>query len=109
MAGRDDLVDEGWPVMGPFLLEKGHQDQIQLVDKRSLCLETLFCGRARDDEVDDKVAYAYMPKSILNPQNYSLKSLTLLLLFRQDFPLCHNNIVEDLQTDVLVTSVRARI
>ena len=58
MARRDDLIDEGRPVVGPFLLEDGYEDQIQLVEKGPLALQALFAVRALDDEVDYKVAYA---------------------------------------------------
>ena len=58
MARRDDLIDECRPVVGPFLLEDGYEDQIQLVEKGPLALQALFAVRALDDEVDYKVAYA---------------------------------------------------
>ena len=58
MTGRNDLVDECRPVVGPFLLEDGYEDQIQLVEKGPLALQALFAVRALDDEADYKVAYA---------------------------------------------------
>lgn len=42
MARGDDFIDEGWPVVRPFLLENGHKNQIQLVDERSLRFQTLL-------------------------------------------------------------------
>ena len=82
MAGRYDFVDEVGPVVWPFLFEDGYQHKIQLVEECLLTLQTLFRLRALDDEVDDKVADA------------------LTLLRWQDFPLCHDDIVQDLQPEV---------
>lgn len=58
MAGGDDFVDEGWPVVGPFLLQYGYEDEVQLVEEGALRFQALLCARALDDEVDHEVAYA---------------------------------------------------
>lgn len=42
MAGGDDLVDKSWPVMRPFLLEDGDQNQVKLVKECPLALQGLF-------------------------------------------------------------------
>lgn len=42
MAGGDDLVDEGRPVVRPFLLEDGDEDEVELVEERALGFEGLF-------------------------------------------------------------------
>ena len=55
MAGGDDFVDEGWPVVRPFLLQDGHEDQVELVEERLLRAEGLFGARALNDELDDEV------------------------------------------------------
>ena len=55
MAGRDDLVDEGRPVVRPFLLQDRHQDKVQLVEKGTLGLEGLLGARACEDVLDDEV------------------------------------------------------
>lgn len=57
MAGRDDLVDEGGPIVGPFLLEDGDKDEIELVKKRFLALQTFLRARTLDDEAYDEVSY----------------------------------------------------
>lgn len=59
MAGGDDFVDEGRPVVRPLLLENGDEDEIELVKQGSLRLKRLFRGGALNDEVDDKVANTY--------------------------------------------------
>lgn len=69
MAGRDDLVDEGGPVVRPFLLEDGHEDEVQLVEKGSLCLERLFRARGLDNEVDDKVADTWSASAYTSHHN----------------------------------------
>jgi hypothetical protein len=32
VAGRDNLVDEGGPVVRPFLLENGYKDKVEFVE-----------------------------------------------------------------------------
>lgn len=56
MAGGDDLVDKCGPVVRPFLLENGDQDQIELVQEGALSSELLFGSGILDDEVNDEVA-----------------------------------------------------
>ena len=58
MAGGYDLVDEGWPVVRPFLLEDGDQYEVQFVEKCSLGFQVLLGARALDDEVDHKIPNA---------------------------------------------------
>ena len=42
--------------MGPFLLEDGDEDEVELVQECSLGFEGLFGARGLDDEVDDEVS-----------------------------------------------------
>lgn len=42
MARRDDLIDESWPVMRPFLLQNGDQDQVEFVQESALSLQALL-------------------------------------------------------------------
>lgn len=56
MAGGDDFGDKSWPVVWPFLLQHGYEDEIELVYKGSLALERLFGTGGLDDEVDDEIA-----------------------------------------------------
>lgn len=56
MAGGDDFVDEGRPVVRPLLLEDGYKDEVEFVEQGALCLQRLFGTRALDNEVDHKVA-----------------------------------------------------
>ena len=42
MAGGNDFVDEGGPVVGPFLFEDGYEDEVEFVKEGSLCLERFF-------------------------------------------------------------------
>lgn len=57
-TGGNNFVDEGWPVMGPLLLEDGDEHKIQLVEEGPVCLEGLLGVGGLDDEVDDEVANA---------------------------------------------------
>lgn len=82
MAGGDDLVNEGRPVVRPFLLEDGDEDQVELVEKRSLAFETLFRARALDDEAHDEVTDPYMWISIPGMTSTPASPLTLTLLPR---------------------------
>lgn len=54
--GRDNLVDEGRPVVGPLLLEDGDENKIKLVEQDTVGLEKLFGTRTLEDILDDKVA-----------------------------------------------------
>ena len=58
MAGGYDLIDEGWPVVGPFLLEDRYQYEVQFVEERPLGFEALLSARALDDEVDYEISNA---------------------------------------------------
>ena len=42
MTRRDDLIDEGGPIVGPILLQDGYQDKVEFVDKSTLTFEALF-------------------------------------------------------------------
>lgn len=55
MTGRDDFGDKGRPVMRPFLLEDGHQNEVEFIEESSLALELLFGLGVFDDTVDDEV------------------------------------------------------
>ena len=39
MTGLYDFVNKGRPVVRPFLLEDGYEDEIEFVDEGSLCLQ----------------------------------------------------------------------
>lgn len=56
MAGGDDFVYEGRPVVRPLLLENGHKDEVELVQKGSLRLERFLGGRALDDKIHNEIA-----------------------------------------------------
>jgi hypothetical protein len=58
VARGDDFVDEGRPVVRPFLLEDGDEDEVELVEKGSLCFQGLFRARRLDYEVDHEVSNA---------------------------------------------------
>ena len=42
MAGGDDFVDKGGPVVRPFLLEDGYEDEVEFVKEGTLCFEGFF-------------------------------------------------------------------
>jgi hypothetical protein len=42
MARGNDFVDEGGPVVRPFLLEDRDKDEVELIDEGSLGLEGFF-------------------------------------------------------------------
>ena len=67
MARGDDLVDEGWPVVWPFLLEYGNKDEVELVDESLLLLQRLFGGGTLDDEVDDEIADSWATSALRVP------------------------------------------
>lgn len=56
MAGRDDLVDEGGPVVRPFLLQDRDEYEVQLVEKGAVGLEGFFRVGALENVLNDKVA-----------------------------------------------------
>lgn len=58
MAGRDDLVDECWPVMRPFLFKDRNEDEVELIEEGSLGLQRLFCARRLNDEADHEISNA---------------------------------------------------
>lgn len=72
MTGLYDLIDEGWPVVRPFLLEDGDEDEIELVEQGSLGSQGLLGAGALEDEGDDKVANACTTVSALWSQHYLL-------------------------------------
>lgn len=59
MAGGNNFIYEGWPVVGPFLFEDGDKHEIEFVEERALCFHAFFRARALDNEVDDKIPDAY--------------------------------------------------
>lgn len=59
VAGGDDLVDEGGPVVRPLLLEDGNEDEVKLVEQSLLLTQRLFGARALDDEVDNEVSNSW--------------------------------------------------
>ena len=59
MTGRDNFIDEGWPVMGPLLLQNRNQDKVQFVQESAFGFELLLRARVFDDEVDDEVSNSY--------------------------------------------------
>jgi hypothetical protein len=65
MTRRDDLVDEGRPIVRPFLLKDGDEDEVQLVEEGALGAAAVIAVRQLDNEVDDKVADAWA-RSALN-------------------------------------------
>jgi len=58
MTRCDDFVNEVRPVVRPFLLEDGHQNQVQLVDQSSLRFGAVFGRGICDNEVDNEVTDA---------------------------------------------------
>lgn len=59
MARRNDLVDEGGPVVRPFLLENGDENEIELVQQRALGLDLLFGFGILENKSDNKIADTY--------------------------------------------------
>ncbi len=57
-TGSNDFVDEGWPVVRPFLLENGYEHKVEFVEECPVCLERLLGVRSLDDEVHNEVANA---------------------------------------------------
>lgn len=55
MAGRYDFIDEGGPVVRPFLLEYRDENEIEFVQESSLLFKGFFGGRGLYDEVDYEV------------------------------------------------------
>jgi hypothetical protein len=56
---RDDLVDEGRPVVRPFLLEDRDEDEVELVQQGAVGAAAVVVVGELDDEVDDEVADAW--------------------------------------------------
>jgi hypothetical protein len=56
---RDDFVDEGGPVVRPFLLEDGDEDEVEFVQQGAVGAAAIVVVRELDDEVDDEVADAW--------------------------------------------------
>lgn len=56
MAGGDNLVDKGGPVVRPFLLQDRDQDQVQFVQECALGAELLFGAGVLDNKIDDEVS-----------------------------------------------------
>lgn len=87
MAGLNDLVDESRPVVRPFLLEDGDEDEIELVEQGSLRSQGLLGAGALQDEGDDEVADACTRVSGPNNPKSTYSALrTLTLLSREDPP-----------------------
>lgn len=55
MAGGNDFVDEGRPVVRPFLLQDRDQDEIEFVHEGLFGPELLLGARVFDDEIDNKI------------------------------------------------------
>lgn len=64
MAGRDDFVDKCRPVVRPFLLEDGNEDEVELVEQSPLLAQRLFGARALDNELDDEVSDSYKTQAV---------------------------------------------
>jgi hypothetical protein len=64
MAGRDDFVDKCRPVVRPFLLEDGNENEVELVEQGPLLAQRLFGARALDDELDNEVSDSYRSKPV---------------------------------------------
>lgn len=58
MAGGDDLVDEGGPVVRPLLLQDGDEDQVEFVEKGAFGAKLLLRAGVLDDEIHDEIADA---------------------------------------------------
>ena len=58
MGGRYDFVDEIRPVMGPFLFQHGHQDEVELVQQGALRAKALIRVSDLDDDIHHKVSDA---------------------------------------------------
>ena len=56
MAGRDDFVNKGRPVVWPFLLEDGDENEVELVEQGLLLAQRLFGARALNDELHNEVS-----------------------------------------------------
>jgi hypothetical protein len=76
MARGNDLVDEGGPVMRPFLLKDRDQDQVQLVQERPLRLVWLLVCGVLDDEVDNEVSDSF-PRSAVAIDEVQLSQTNL--------------------------------
>jgi hypothetical protein len=56
VARRDDLVDEGRPVVWPLLLQDGDEDEVELIEEGALGAAAVVVVGELDDEVDDEVS-----------------------------------------------------
>lgn len=56
VASSNDLVDKGGPVMWPFLLQDGNEDEVELVQQGSLASKTFLAAGGLDDNVHHKIA-----------------------------------------------------
>lgn len=83
MARGDDFIDEGGPVVWPFLLQDGNQSQIQFIEEELVGFERIVRLRDLQDLVDDEVP---------DPQ---------ALVARQNLPSSIHNIIEHLKTEIL--------
>lgn len=59
MAGGYDLVDESRPIVRPFLLQDGNEDEVQLVQEDSLGPQRLFRSGTLYDETNDEISNAW--------------------------------------------------
>jgi len=64
VAGRDDFVDKGRPVVRPLLLEYGNEDEVKLVEQGLLLAQRLFGARALDNELDDEVSDSWRLRAV---------------------------------------------
>jgi hypothetical protein len=67
MTRRDNLVDEGRPIVRPFLLEDRDEDEVQLVEEGALGAAAIIAVRQLDNKIDNKVADAWA-RSALNTE-----------------------------------------
>jgi hypothetical protein len=69
MARGDYFVNEGGPVVRPFLLQDRHKHEVEFVKECSLCLQRFFGAGALYDEADDKVSNALKDSQIMTQNN----------------------------------------
>lgn len=63
MARGNNLIDEGGPVVRPFLLQNGDKNEIELVQQRALRLDLLFGFGVFENESHNKIADTYEERS----------------------------------------------
>jgi hypothetical protein len=56
MAGRNYLGNEAGPVVRPFLLQDGYENEVQLVQQRPLASKALLRFTTLQDEANNKVS-----------------------------------------------------